>query len=189
MRFGMREILFLLLLAAIPIASWWFVFRPRNAQIADAKQQIQAKRMKLQSLNRTTARMGRLKTDIDEYNKAIDFFQSKLPPEKEMDKVLGEVWQLAQANNLSTKSIRTVKKRGLIMLTDPNGPYAEQPISLELEGDFNQGLYSFLLALENKPRITRIHRVQVEKVRNGAEGEVRAEIVMAIFFERSGEKE
>jgi type IV pilus assembly protein PilO len=79
MRFGMREILFLLLLVAIPVGAWWFVFHPRNLQIAQAKEQIQEKRLKLQALNRATATIDNLKNDIEEYNKAITFFHSKLP--------------------------------------------------------------------------------------------------------------
>ena len=70
----------------------------------------------------------KLQEEIGEYNKAIDFFQSKLPPEKEMDKVLREVWQLAQANDLVTKGIRTLKRSGTLTLADSSGPYAEQPI-------------------------------------------------------------
>lgn len=189
MKFGVREALFLLLLVAIPVGSWWFVFQPRNAQIAQAKKQIQAKRMKLKALNRATATMESLKTDIDQYNQAIAFFQSKLPPEKEMDKVLKEVWKLAQDNDLDPKSFNTIKHRGTVMLTDPSGPYAEQPISLELEGDFNNGLYSFLLDLESKARITRIHKLDVKKLRDGGEGQVHAEMVMSIFFERNSHEE
>jgi type IV pilus assembly protein PilO len=191
MRFGMREILFLLLLVAIPVGAWWFVFHPRNIQIAQAKEQIQAKRLKLQALNRATATIDSLKSDIQEYNRAIDFFQSKLPAEKEMDKVLREVWELAQACNLTAKSVRTEKRQGPVMLSDTAGPYAEQPVCLELDGDFNSGLYSFLLALEKKARITRIHTMTVEKnsAKDDGEGLVHATLVMSIFFERNGQKE
>ncbi|NQU75892.1 MAG: type 4a pilus biogenesis protein PilO [Planctomycetes bacterium] len=185
MKFGLREILFLLLLVAIPVGSWWFVFRPRNAQITEARKQIQTKQVKLQAIRRATSTMDSLKADIDEYNKAIEFFQSKLPQEKEIDKVLGEVWKLAQTSNLVTKGIRTLKRGGTVTLTDSAGPYAEQPIELELEGDFNEGLYSFLLALEKKPRITRIHAMNLEKRKIPDEGQVNAKIVMSIFFERN----
>ena len=189
MRFGMREALFLLLLAAIPVAAWWFVFRPRNLQIAQASEQIQAKRLKLQALNRATATIDGLKADIEEYNKAIEFFRGKLPSEKEKDQVLREVWGLAQACNLTAKSVRTEKRSGSVTLTEAGGPYAEQPVSLELDGDFNAGLYSFLLALEKRPRITRVHQLQVEKLKSADEGQVHATLVMSIFFEHGGQKE
>ena len=184
MKFGAREILFLLLLVAIPVGSWWLVFRPRDSQIAEARQQIQAKRVKLAALNRATASIESLKQEIEEYNQAINFFQSKLPAEKEIDQVLGEVWKLAQTSNLTVKGVRTMSRVGPAALTQTNGPYAEQPVRLQLEGDFNEGLYCFLLALEKRPRITRIQKMSLEKAQDG-EGKVKADIEMSVFFERA----
>jgi len=71
---------------------------------------------------------------------------------------------------------------------EPNGPYAEQPVFLQLEGDF-KGFYSFLLALENKARIMRIQQMELEKLTNEQEGQMRADLTISIFFERSGGKE
>ena len=34
MKFGIREIVFMVVLAAIPVGAWWFVFRPSNARNA-----------------------------------------------------------------------------------------------------------------------------------------------------------
>jgi len=189
MKIGLREVLFLMLLVAIPLGSWWFVFHPRDLQIRADSQQVQALRVKLRDLQRATATLESLQSDIDQTQKAIDFFQSKLPPEKEMDKVLSEVSKLAEASSLTIKSFRTLKRSGPVMLTDPGGPYAEQPIALELEGNFNYGLYSFLLSLEKLPRITRVHQMKIEKLAKGLEGDVHAKLVMSIFFERNGRKE
>jgi type IV pilus assembly protein PilO len=194
MKFGTREILFLLLLVAIPIGSWVLVFHPRDQKIEEAKQEILAKRAKLNSLNRATSSMKSLESEIKQYNEAIAFFRSKLPQEKEMDQVLGEVWKLAQTSNLNVTGVRTISRVGnnTVSLIDPGGPYAEQPVRLQLEGDFNEALYSFLLALEKRPRITRIQKMQVEKVADAiskgepkAEGKVKADIEMSVFFERS----
>lgn len=188
MKFGIREIMFMLLLVAIPLGAWWFVFKPRNALIAEANQQIEVKQAKLQAMNKASAKLSDVKADIAEYNKAIDFFQSKLPPEKEMDKVLQEVWKLAEANNLTAKSIRTLKRGSTVTLTDPEGPYSEQPITMDLEGNF-KGLYSFLLSLETKARITRIHQLKIAKLPAADEGTMKAQLTMSIFFERNGKKE
>lgn len=185
MKFGLREILFVILLLAIPTGAWLLVFRPHNAQIREANLQIEAKRAKLQALDRATATLANLKSEIDDYNKAIEFFQSKLPEEKEMDQVLKEVWQLAEANSLTATSIRTLKRTKAGSLIDPTGPYAEQPILLELEGNF-AGLYSFLLALEKKPRIIRIQEMDLAKIDKASEGQMTAKLTMSIFFERNG---
>jgi Tfp pilus assembly protein PilO len=186
MKFGLREFVFLLLLAAIPLGAWWLVFRPGNRRNAEMMTQIQTRQAKLQALNKATASIGDLQAEIASLDKAITFFRSKLPSEKEIDKVLQEVWQLAEQNNLTTKSIRTLKASEDSNVADPNGPFAEQPISMQLEGPF-AGYYGFLLALENQPRIMRIQQMTLEKPPGGAQGTIKADCTVSIFFERGKE--
>ena len=183
MKFGLRETLFLAVLAAIPVAAWWFAFRPNNARNEKMMAVIETRQGKLQALNKATATIGDLKVEIATLDDAVRFFRSKLPSEKEIDKVLQEVWRLAEANQLVTKSIRTLKSGDENRLADPSGPYAEQLISMQLEGPFN-GFYSFMLALETQPRIMRIQQMKMEKPQKGEEGIVRADCTMSIFFEQ-----
>jgi len=183
MKIGLREVVFVILLMGIPIGAWWFVFRPRNAREAEIRSQIEAKQAKLQALNHATATLGNLKKEIDSLEKAVAFFHSKLPNEKEIDKVLQEIWRLAESSQLTTKSIRVVDKASRNLPVAAGGGYAEQPISVQLEGSF-LGLYTFLQALENQPRIMRIHNLSVTKSKKGPEGHVEASFVMSIFFEQ-----
>ncbi|MFW6155331.1 MAG: type 4a pilus biogenesis protein PilO [Planctomycetota bacterium] len=185
MRFTIREAILLGLLVAVPTGSWWFLFRPRNAQIEQARREIDRKRSRLLEMNRADDAIDTLNDNITQYNEAIDFFRSKLPQEKEMDEILREVWRLAQMHQLSTKSIRTLRQSGAISTVDPTGPYAEQPIALKLEGRFTEGLYPFLLDLENMPRIARIHKMKVGQLSNADDGQVSVEMVMSVFFERA----
>ena len=185
MRFGIREIVFILLLGAIPLAAWWFAFRPGNARNAEMMRQIEARQAKLRELNKARATIGDLESEIKSLQGAIEFFRSKLPSQKEMDKVLQEVWQLAEANHLTTKSIRTLKPGQSTTLTDPNGPYAEQPISIQLESSF-MGFYGFLLALERQPRIMRILDVDIRELSPARPGRVAVNCLVCVFFERSG---
>ena len=184
MKFTIREAILLSLLVAIPLGSWWFVFRPRSAQIEQARHEIEQMRSRLLEMSRADEAIATLNDDIAQYNEAIKFFRSKLPQEKEIDEILREVWRLAQMHRLSTKSIRTVRHSGAVSTVDPTGPYAEQPIALELEGRFTEGLYPFLLDLENMPRISRIHKMKVERLSNTDDGQVVAQMVMSVFFER-----
>ncbi|MDY7011427.1 MAG: type 4a pilus biogenesis protein PilO [Planctomycetota bacterium] len=186
MKFGIREIVFIIILTVIPVGAWWFVFRPSDIRNHEMMKQIDIRQEKLQALNRATATIGNLKTEIASLEKAIEFFRSKLPSEKEIDKVLQEVWRLAEANKLTTKSIRTLKTISQsVTLSDPNGPYAEQPISIKLEGSF-AGFYGFLLALESQPRIMRIQQMDIEKDGERGEGYIRVDCTVSVFFERSG---
>jgi Tfp pilus assembly protein PilO len=193
MRIGLREIIFGVLLLALPVGAWWFVFRPGNQRNAQMLAQIEQRRQKLVQLNQATATIGDLRNEITSLEEAITFFRSKLPSEKEIDKVLREVWKTAETNQLATKSIRPLKAGTDQLLTDPNGPYAEQPISIQLEGPF-PGFYGFLLALEAQPRIMRLQQMNIERLAPSSvlspgseEGQIKANCVVSIFFERNKE--
>ncbi len=185
MKIGLRELVFILLLAAIPVTAWYFVFRPRTARSQEIQREVQIKRRRLEALNRATGTIGDLQGEIESLQKAITFFRSRLPNAKDIDKVLQEVWRLAESSRLVTKSIRTADTSGQYASLVSDDPYGEQPIIMELTGDF-MGLYTFLQAMENQPRITRIHRLSIETLDSPGDGVVKAELVLSIFFERSG---
>ena len=52
-----------------------------------------------------------------------------------MDKVLEDIWRMAQANSLQTKTVKTPA-------IQHDGGYAEQTMELSLTGDFG-GFYQF----------------------------------------------
>lgn len=184
MRLGLREILLVAMLIAMPLGAWWQVFRPRNMRDAELRVRIEEKQWKLQALNRATATIGDLEREITSLEDGLRFFQSKLPSEKEIDRVLQEIWRMAEANDLVTKSIRTTSRKESRRFTGATGPHAEQPIILQLEGDF-MGFYAFLQALENQPRIMRVQDMTLKKLLKGREGRMQVTFVMSIFFERS----
>lgn len=182
MKLGLRELTFVVILLAIPAGAWWFVFRPHSARNAEMRQEIQVKQEKLKALDRATATIGNLKEEIAALTKAVAFFESKLPSEKDIHKVLQEVWRLAEANRLITKSIRTLDDK-MAGFTTAASAHREQPIAVKLEGDF-KGLYAFLQALERQPRILRVHQMKLTKPKEAPQGHVNAELTMSVFFEK-----
>ncbi|MCE9591365.1 MAG: type 4a pilus biogenesis protein PilO [Planctomycetes bacterium] len=174
MRFGIREIIFVLALLAMPVAAYIFVFEPRNAQIAEARHEILLKQEKLAQLEAATRSMTDLGKEIDKLSEAISIFEQKLPAEREVEVILKQVWELAAKQGLTPKSIRTDKP--II-----NASYAELPIRMVIIGDFD-GFYSFLLDLEKLRRITRMPEMKITKVRD-SEGQMQASVVLSIFFE------
>ena len=173
MKIGFREIIFLTLMAALLVVAFLFFKKTdakRQALLGDIRNQQAA----LTNLRTATAGIADLGKKLDELQQAITFFESKLPQEKEMDKILKEVWQMAEANNLQTKTIRTLK-------SERGSNFSEQPIQLSLSGDFN-GFYAFLLQLEKLPRLTRLTDMKLEKI-NERDGEMTAQMTMSIFFE------
>ena len=174
MKFGLREIIFVIVMLGLLGSTNYFVFSKANKKKQDLLADIHTKQASLSNFQQATAGIEDLNNKIDELQKAITFFESKLPQEKEIDKILKEVWQMAEANQLTTKTIKTMKaQRG------PN--YSEQPIQLSLSGDFN-GFYAFLLQLEKLQRITRITDMNLQKI-SDRDGEMQAQMTLSIFFE------
>ncbi|GAB4194717.1 MAG: hypothetical protein Kow00105_08970 [Phycisphaeraceae bacterium] len=174
MRFGPREAVFILLLLAMPVAAYFFVFQPRAAQIAEAREEIAAKQAKLRELEAATKSIDDLGAEIDRLRKAIDLVEQKLPAQRDVEIVLRDVWRLAAENKLTPKSVRTDK-------IVKNAQYAELPIKMTIIGDFS-GFYTFLQELEKLPRITRTPIMKLKKLDKG-EGTMQADMVLSIFFE------
>lgn len=174
MRFGLREFVFLVLLLSMPVASFFFVFEPRNAQIEEAKEEIRQKQLKLKQLEQATKTIADLGEEIDKLTEAIELFEQKLPDQREVEVILQQVWELAAAQNLMPKSVRTDKPIR-------QAQYTELPIKMLIFGNFD-GFYSFLLELEKLPRITQLPKMRLRKFES-EQGEMQAEVVLSIFFE------
>jgi type IV pilus assembly protein PilO len=174
MKLGAREFIFLTLMVALLGGSWYFVFKRANDRRDFLRTEVQRKQTDLDNLRKSTAGIEDLGKKISELQRAIAFFESKLPQEKEMDKVLKEVWQMAQANSLECKTIKTLK-------AERQASYSEQPIELVMSGEFT-GFYNFLLQLEKLPRITRLANMNLQKI-TSADGQMTAKVTLSVFFE------
>ena len=174
MRFGIRELIFVALMLGLLASTWVFVFKKADARRTSKLGEIESMDQALLNLRRATAGIDDMGRKIAELQRAIDFFASKLPAAKEMDKVLTEVSQMADANSLQSKQVKSLK-------TERGSAYSEQAIQMSLAGDFN-GFYSFLLQLEKRPRITRVTNMNLQKI-NDRDGEMQAQLTLSIFFE------
>lgn len=175
MRFGFRELLFILVLIAMPVASWWFVFKPKNEHISAAEREMLAKQQKLQQLQLATKQIENLGEEIDKLTKAIELFEAKLPAEKEVEVILKEVWQVAAKHELKPRSVRADKPIKAAR-------YSELPLKMVIAGDFD-GFYAFLLDLEKLSRITRVPDMVLDKLEKGDDGQMEATFTLSIFFE------
>ena len=173
MKFGVRELIFCCVLLGI-LGLAYSDFRKRDAERQDLEADTAKIRTELVSLKTATAGIEDLGRKIDDLQKAIDFFESKLPQEKEMDKILTEVSQMADANALQTRTVKTLR-------SEKTANYSEQPIQMSISGDFN-GFYSFLLQLEKLARITRVTQMNLQKI-DEHDGQMQAQMTLSIFFE------
>ncbi len=175
MQFGPRTLVFVLLLLAMPVAAWYYMFKPFDVHLAEIQQHTRDKSQMLDDLKKTTAQNRNMAADIDKLRKAIGFLEGKLPAEKEMDKVLKEVWQLAVKSGLNTKSVHSLKVE-----QGPN--YSEQPIRMVITGPMKDGFYKFLSDVERLPRLTKIKEMKIEADEK-VPGQVTVDMVLTIYFE------
>lgn len=176
MRFGLREMLFILVLLAMPAAAYFFVFQPKNQLQKQARSEIQAKQVKLQALDDATARYIDLDGEIERLRTTIELIEQKLPHGREEYQVVKNISDLALSHNLVIRSIKPDKVVSAAQ-------YMELPVRLEIEGDFD-GFYAFLLEVERLPRITQMPMMTLKKLPNAEqEGMMEAEITLSIFFE------
>ena len=184
MRFGLRELIFLVVLLAVPVASWWYVFRPRNNEIAQARMEIEIKQTKLDKLREVAKRIDDIGLAIEQGREAVELIEAKLPNRDQVEDILEKVWQLAKRNHLNLKSVKSEKPV-------PATLYMEQPLRVSMTGRFD-GFYQFLLEMENLSRITRVPRMKLERITetgglNDAKfdtGLMRAEFTLSIYFEQ-----
>ena len=174
MKFGIRELLFVCVMVGLLVCTYLFVFKRANEKRAGLLSDIELKQRTLTNLQQATAGIQDLNNKIAELQQAIKFFESKLPQGKEVDKILDDVTKMVSANNLETKSFKTLK-------VERNANYSEQPIQMSLSGDFN-GFYAFLLQLEKLQRLTRVSDMTLQKI-SDRNGEMQAQITLSIFFE------
>jgi len=174
MKFGVRELIFVLLMIGMLGGSYFMLFKPRDQRRLEQLSQIQAKQKALSDLQHATAGIDDLKGKIADLEKAIAFFESKLPQEKEIDRVLKEVWQVAEANGLNIRKVQTLK-------TEKASGFSVLPVQINLAGDFD-GYYQFLLQLEKLPRITQVNQMQLTKIQE-KDGQMQALLTLTVFFE------
>jgi|SRR6266516_2760117 len=174
MKFGIREIAFLVVMLGLLAAIYLLVWDKAQTKIAGMERKTEEKLKALADLERATSGVSDVDKKVAELEEAIKFFEKKLPQERDIDQILKEVWNMAEKNQLTTRTIKTMKsQRG--------AAYSEQPIEMSLSGNFN-GFYDFLLKLEKLPRLTRVNQLNLDKI-SGKEGEMEAKLTLSIFFE------
>lgn len=191
MRIGLRELVFFIVLLAVPVASFIWVFKPRNAEITQARVEIEAKQTKLNTLAKVASKIDDIGLEIEKGQESVQMIEAKLPNEQDVEGILEQVWQIAKRNKLVVKSVKSDKPV-------PAALYMELPLKMEMTGEFD-GFYEFLLELENLPRITRLHQLKLERVDAKAEarmtkeeaqevppGGMKAEFTLSIYFQPQG---
>jgi Tfp pilus assembly protein PilO len=179
MRFGLRELIMLLVLVAVPVSSYWLVFRPQNHQITLARGEVQHKQSLLEQLRQETARNADLERANAEMKANIAVIEARLPSNKEVDSIVRQVTDLAVQCGLDAPAIKSGKPVKAAL-------YMEQPLEMKTSGDFN-GFYQFMTKLEQLPRITRVPDMKLSRS-DKTNGVMTAEFTLSIYFQDEHEQ-
>jgi type IV pilus assembly protein PilO len=174
MNIGLRELLFMIVLVAMPMSSYWFVFRPQNAEIHAARAEIEHKEQMLTKLAKATARNDDLLKVNEEIAQGIATVESRLPDNKEVEVILAQVATVARESSLALPKVRSANPVAA-------AKYMEQPLEMVVNGDFDD-FYKFLLRVEELDRITRMPNMKIKKL-DDVDGSIEAEFTLSIYFE------
>jgi type IV pilus assembly protein PilO len=169
-----RKLVFFVLLLGVAYVAYQYMIKPANKNLAEQKVRLQAKLSKLTEFEKTTAQVKNMSKQLEQLQDAIKFFESKLPPTSEIDKVLQDITVIGEKQGLKSKRVLTLKNKD-------NSGYVEQPLKMEIEGSFDS-FYSFLLEVEKLPRIMKIRELEMKK-QIKQEGEISANFVISVFFQ------
>lgn len=171
---GMRKVIFIILLVGITCIAYQFMIKPANRNLAEQKSRLNSKLEKLEEFKKVTSTAQNINKQFEELKKAVEFFESRIPPTSEIDQVLRDVTVITEKQGLVPKTIRTLRNKD-------NSGYIEQPMRMKLVGNFN-AFYSFLLELEKLPRIMKIRQLNLKK-NPDKKGQIISDFIVSIFFQ------
>ncbi|MCB9845818.1 MAG: type 4a pilus biogenesis protein PilO [Phycisphaeraceae bacterium] len=177
MRFGIRELILLAVLLAVPVSAYMLVFRPQNRAIERAKGEIAHREELLDKLREETARSEDLRRANDEIAQRIASVEARLPTDKEVDRIMRQVSDLAIQSGLASPAMQSEKPVAAAL-------YFEQPLTMETSGSWD-GFYRFLTELERLPRQTRIPAMTLERDSKN-NGQMNVEFTLSIYFQDDG---
>ena len=174
MNTNLRKTIFFAILVGLAFVAYAYMIKPANESLIEQKTAMEQKRAKLRELENATITAEDLNKQLVQMEEVIEMFESKLPPKSEIHKVLKNVTVIARKHGLTPKTIRTLSRK-------TNNGYIEQPLKMELHGNFNS-YYAFLLELEKLDRIMKIRKLNLKKQHKN-EGGAEATFEVSIFFQ------
>ncbi|MBN1436291.1 MAG: type 4a pilus biogenesis protein PilO [Sedimentisphaerales bacterium] len=175
MKLEFKPILFLVLVIGLPLASYFWVFRPANVKYDATVADIEAKEQRLQNLQQAMCYLDDLDAEVNDLGEAVLFFEDKIPAEHEIHNILTQIARIASRHRMETRLFETDTPQ-------PSTQYSALPIRMEILSDFDS-YYAFLTELEQLPRITRIKQMELRTT--DQDGIINAKLTLNIFYQPS----
>jgi type IV pilus assembly protein PilO len=142
-------------LCAIPIigllaAFVWFIYMPKNAEIAALEQQIAQINNEINVNQAKARRLEELKRENAELAKQLALLKEQLPPESEVATLLKQVSDLGIKTGLDFKLWKPSDRR-----PGSSGLYTEIPVEVEVAGNYH-AVAAFFDRIGKLPRIVNV---------------------------------
>lgn len=174
MKFGTREILFLIVMLALLGSAWYFVFKKADERIEALNADTAIKNHKLQELRSASVRIADMTRKTVELQDQIKDFESKLPRHKDVEQIVEKVTRQAVIERLEVAKMQT-------MQSEKMSGFSEQQVKLIIKGNF-RSFYKFLIEIERLERITRVNQMRLTKI-NETDGSMNADMTLSIFYQ------
>lgn len=174
MRFGTRELLFLVVMLALLGSAWIFVFKKADERIEALNADTLSKNQKLQELRSASARIADMNRKTVELQEQIKDFESKLPRHKDVEQIVEKVTQQARVERLEVVKMQSLQ-------SEKSAGYNEQQVKLIIKGNF-MSFYKFLIEIERMERITRVNQMKLTKI-SESDGSMMADMTLSIFYQ------
>lgn len=150
----MRKGLLALLIAFLLAVGWWFFFiSPRNADIADADEQLAASQAQEQRLRVQIAQLEEIQADELLYLDALSELEALIPDRALLDEFIEQVDALAENTGIDLRSLAPS-----VPVQSADSELRVVNVSAQIEGEFFDVL-GFLFGLNDMERLVRVDGV------------------------------
>jgi len=153
-----KDILVLVVALYVAIVLLYFLifFKPAVSQLNKVLPQISGLRNKLNAALLDIESRPLLEAKEEKLRSKIDYYEKRLPSEKEIPKLLEQLSEIALGSNVKILAITPVEVK-----SDEGAIYKQIPISIEAKCGYHQ-LGQFIQKLEHAARFMKIGNIYIE---------------------------
>jgi len=149
-----RKGLLAFLVAVLLAVGWWFFFiSPRNGDISDARDELEAAQSQEQRLRVQIAQLQEIQADELLYLEAITQLEALVPQQPMLDEFIEAIDTLAASTNIELRSLAPS-----VPVPSEDSELRRINISAQIEGEFFDVL-GFLFGLNDMERLVRVDGV------------------------------
>lgn len=139
----------------------YFVFVPQFVRVPTLFRKVSKITAELKSAKSTGAEMEGLKKKLMEYNEKVEWYEKKLPVEREIPNLLENLSDMAKGSNIKITSIMPAQASPENNAQRQSKLYQEIPIRITAKSGYHE-LGRFLSNLENSDRFMKVTDIEIK---------------------------